>query len=548
MSRTGKAIRRGAVGLLGLAAILIGTGGAVAEDSDPQQAPRTVRLSMAQGHVQLTQGGQAVTDQALLNTPLFEGAQISTADDAQAELQFEDGSVVRVPPASSITLTVLKQDETEVTLNSGIGYFELQGANDNFKVRFDGSVATASGSTVMRIKLDEPPGSIAVFSGNAHLESNGAQADVAGGQSATLGTSSSGEFSVADNIEPDSWDAWNSDRGQAQKAYGNPAPPDNELPNQNDPAWSDLNANGAWYNVPDQGYVWSPYEASNPDWDPYGMGNWMYTPGPGYVWVSGYSWGYMPYQCGNWNWYNTFGWGWAPGPCQAFWTAGGGAGWYFNVRNPPRWYRLPVRPGPPHPRDPNPKRILHAIGPQPIIPVIREPQHGSPRTLPPRDRATPVLLGGKTVEPLRPVGRPVYRPQPGAGRPGYTVTGGGLAPAGGGRQDYVRQPGNGGSSAPVPVYRPAPIARPAPGGSNDGARPMPTPGGGNQLPRIITPAPPPPHVEPHPIPAPSPGSHAIPAAPRPVSSGGGGGGGRVSAPSGGGGGHSAPAPSSSSHK
>lgn len=547
MSRTGKAVRRGAVGLLGLAAILMATGGARADDSDAQQAPRTVRLSLAEGHVQLFQGGQTITDQALLNTPLFEGAQISTADDAQAEVQFEDGSVVRVPPASSITLTVLKQDETEVTLNSGIGYFELQGGSDNFKVRFDGTVATASGSTVMRIRMDNPPGSIAVFSGNAHLESNGAQADVAGGQSATFGTSSSRDFSVAENIEPDSWDAWNSDRDQAQRATEAPTPPDNDIPNQNNPAWSDLNGNGAWYNVPDQGYVWSPYEASNPNWDPYGIGYWMYTPGPGYVWVSGYSWGYMPYQCGYWNWYDTFGWGWSPGQCQTWWGSGGGAGWCFNVRNSPRWYRLPVRPGPPHPRDPDPKRIVHAIGPRPIIPVNRGPQHGAPPTLPPRDRVTPVLLGGKTVEPLRPVGRPVYHPQPVGGRPGYTVSGREFAPAGGGRQDYVRQPGNGDASRPAPVYHTAPVVRPMPGGSNDYGRPMPMPGGDHLLPRIITPAPPPSNIVPRPAPAPNPVSHTVPAAPHPVSSGGGGG--HVSAPSGGGGGgHSAPAPSSSSHK
>jgi hypothetical protein len=32
---------------------------------------------------------------------------------------------------------------------------------------------------------------------------------------------------------------------------------------------------------------------------PYGNGYWMWTPRFGYIWVSGYSWGYMPYQCGD---------------------------------------------------------------------------------------------------------------------------------------------------------------------------------------------------------------------------------------------------------
>ena len=47
-----------------------------------------------------------------------------------------------------------------------------------------------------------------------------------------------------------------------------------------------------------QGYIWSPYDAANAGFDPYGIGNWMWTPGFGYIWASGYPWGYMPFQCG----------------------------------------------------------------------------------------------------------------------------------------------------------------------------------------------------------------------------------------------------------
>jgi hypothetical protein len=43
----------------------------------------------------------------------------------------------------------------------------------------------------------------------------------------------------------------------------------------------------------------------------------MWTPGYGYIWVSGYEWGYTPFQCGTWNYYDAFGWGWAPGLADA---------------------------------------------------------------------------------------------------------------------------------------------------------------------------------------------------------------------------------------
>jgi hypothetical protein len=128
--------------------------GLFAEDA---QAPaRAVRLSSVDGKVQISQGSQTIADQAVVNTPLFEGSLVATADDGRAEIQFEDGSVARLSPNSSLTLTALKPDEgaasTAITLNSGLGYFELQsgGQAGHIEVHFGDAVATASGSTVLR--------------------------------------------------------------------------------------------------------------------------------------------------------------------------------------------------------------------------------------------------------------------------------------------------------------------------------------------------------------------------------------------------------------
>src|SRR6202000_391569 len=134
-----------------------------------------------------------------------------------------------------------------------------------------------------------------VFSGNTHIEGgNSLELDLHGGQSVKL--SGSGDSSVADAIEPDSWDTWNSDRDQALTAQeADRTAATNNAPNASNPAWSDLDANGNWYDVPGQGYVWSPYEAASANWDPYGCGNWMWTPQYGYIWVSCEQWGYLPY-------------------------------------------------------------------------------------------------------------------------------------------------------------------------------------------------------------------------------------------------------------
>ncbi len=469
-------------------AVALAFGPQMRADEDGQGPARAVRLSSVDGQVQLTQGGQSLADHALANTPLFEGTVLTTGDDGRAEIQFEDGSVARIPPDSSLTLSALRPGQTELTLNSGMGYFELQGAgqDNSMRVRFGNSVVTGSGFTVLRLKLDQAPGELAVFSGNAHIDGEGGMSlDLHGGEAATPSATNAGEFNVAGSIEPDSWDAWNSDRDQALTAEEtNPTPATDSLPQNNNPAWGDLNANGSWYNVPDQGYVWSPYEASNPGWDPFGMGYWMWTPRFGYVWVSGERWGYMPYQCGAWNYYDAFGWGWAPGGCQTWWGGGGGGDWYFTVGTAPRWYKLPVRPGPPRPRDPHPVERDpitrgRAVGPAPVITVNRRIDYGAP--LPPRDRGTQVNLGGRVVEPLASIPTPMPSRLPIDRQP---------APRN--RVDYSQQPDRGVAGRSGYVRAPDNNGQRRQEGSAPPARPVTSwPAGGSIVQPAPQPAPPP---------------------------------------------------------
>jgi hypothetical protein len=259
----------------------------------------------------------------------------------------------------------------------------------------------------LRINLDNPPGELAVFSGDAHLERGAALAlDLHGGESVALNGSDPTQYALADSIEPDSWDVWNSDRDQALTTDASAQTGAvNDLPDNSNPAWNDLDANGNWYDVPGQGYVWSPYDASNSGWDPYGSGYWMWTPGYSYIWVSGYSWGYMPYQCGAWNYYGGFGWGWAPGMGRPWW--GSGAGWISNIGFGPGGYRPPLRPhGPPSPVAGG--RMPRVRAANPLVAVNRSSSRGA-EWLPARDSSTVVTIAGHQVQSLRPVSpRPIY--------------------------------------------------------------------------------------------------------------------------------------------
>ncbi len=457
--------------MLGLAAMLLAMPALRADDAGP--AARAVRLSSVDGQVQIAQGKQVIAAAAVANAPLFEGTRVTTADDGRAEIQFEDGSVARLSPNSALTLNVLRGNgasgEAEIEMNGGLGYFEIQGGGQAgaIRVKFGDSIITASGYTVMRVNLDNPPGELAVFSGNAHLERGTAMSvDLHGGESVTLNGSDASHYTLNENIEPDSWDSWNADRDQALNAEASAATgASKNYPNGSNPAWNDLDANGNWYNVPGQGNIWSPNEASDPGFDPYGNGYWMNSPGYGPMWISGYSWGYLPYQCGMWNWYDDFGWGWAPGfgGCSPWWFGGGY--FYPNIGIGFGGYRPPLRPRPP-------RRPLGGTG---LIAVNRR-MTGVTGTLPLRDRTGIVTIAGHAVMPLHPLSpRPQYDrsasgfvnrtvvtnvggvpatgqarggPSSAAGRPGSAPTSGARSASGGTHASSASHASGGGGGAP----------------------------------------------------------------------------------------------------
>jgi len=395
--------RNAGAAVWGLAAFLLLSAPSLRAD-DAAAPSRAARLSSVDGRVQISQGGQMIADPALANTPLFEGTQVVTTDDGRAEIQFEDGSVARLSPNSSLTLSVLRPDDTaaEIAMDGGLGYFELQG---HIVVHFGDSAVTASGFSVLRVNLDNPPGELAVFSGNAHLDRGSALAlDLHGGESVALNADPA-QYNLSESIEPDSWDSWNSDRDQVltSEAASKTSATAGFVNNAN-PAWNDLDANGNWYNVPGQGNVWSPFDAGSPGWDPYGNGYWMFNPRFGYMWVSGDSWGYMPFSCGMWSFYSGFGWGWAPGfgACSPWW----GTGFYVtNIGYGPGGCLPPMRPH--RPVHGNPGRSNKAA-PYPLIAVNKRPPSGFGGQQP-RARSGPVTIAGHVVEPLKPLSpRPVY--------------------------------------------------------------------------------------------------------------------------------------------
>ena len=76
------------------------------------QNVRVVRLSDVEGTVQIVRNKETEFSHAVMNMPLTAGTGIETGPDGRAEVEFEDGSVVRITPNSSLNLAKLSTSST----------------------------------------------------------------------------------------------------------------------------------------------------------------------------------------------------------------------------------------------------------------------------------------------------------------------------------------------------------------------------------------------------------------------------------------------------
>jgi hypothetical protein len=422
------------------------------------QVPATtalVRLSYVQGDVKILQGQATQFDQAQANMPLLAGYTLSTGQDGQAEVEFTDGSVARVTPNSQLRLDKLpgadEHDQpTEVTMVSGLGYFELNTANgQHFLVHFNAAQAQPVSNSIFRVNLDNAP-DLSVFVGTVRASVSGAfDQTVEEGRSLHFDANDASNVATA-SIQGDTWDQWNQDRDNqiAQQAQQQTSARETSGA-ENEPGWDDLDANGDWYPVEGYGNVWVPNDEPQ-GWDPYGNGSWANYPGWGYTWISGYSWGWLPYHCGAWNYWDSMGWGWIPGQC--------GLGWRPTVDfwNTPRGWRPPPRPIPGGHIGPPTKLIAVNHGPA-------LPNRGTTNT-----HTQPVRIEGQRVDPL-----PVLENPSRGGVLSYRGTGTHTEPVGrtygfageGGNSVHVQAPiqaAPGSASTRPVILAPQRIAPPAP--------------------------------------------------------------------------------------
>ena len=79
---------------------------------------RIVRLSLVDGPVQLDRSTGEGFERAIMNMPIAQGMQLWTRDDSRAEVEFEEGTSIRVTPGSRVEFSelILRSDGTRSTV------------------------------------------------------------------------------------------------------------------------------------------------------------------------------------------------------------------------------------------------------------------------------------------------------------------------------------------------------------------------------------------------------------------------------------------------
>ena len=276
-----------------------------------QSQPRIVRLSDVRGTVEIDKNSGAGYEKAFVNLPVTQGALLRTQDDGRVEVEFEDGSALRLTPNTTVEFKSLALVDgkhfSEVDLTQGMAYVNWLGkGGDALTLNFSREKVTLLHASHFRVETSPARVDVAVFKGDVDVVGPTGTMTLSKKKMATFDPSDGEKGTLAKDFEQDAYDDWDKQASEYHDTYAK----NNSTPYGY--GYSDMSYYGGFSNVAGYGMLWQPYFAGI-GWDPFMDGAWAFSPGIGYTWVSAYPWGWTPYMYGNWVFVPGMGWMWEPG-------------------------------------------------------------------------------------------------------------------------------------------------------------------------------------------------------------------------------------------
>jgi len=287
--------------------------------------------------------GRLTPEIAILNLPLGPGDVIQTSGGRRSEVQFDNGTVLRLDLNSRLKIeTLLAQSLStakkisNLLLERGQIYVMYKKYNslEIFQIVTPGAAVKLDHNSVAMIRLTEDGKTdVQVERGRAFLLYGGDKMHLS---QKRINAKQRGIVSAENRVELAEYEvlsdfkAWNeSMNSHFQELHeGNYLPqPLQKLPKavfEFAQKFGNMYGEWLWHDL--YGYVWRPYlnDQRYPwgTWQPYINGSWANRGGEMF-WVPAEPWGWVPYHLGIWMWDKSKGWVWLPGslfaPAWAVW-------------------------------------------------------------------------------------------------------------------------------------------------------------------------------------------------------------------------------------
>lgn len=294
---------------------------------------RYARLGGLEGNVEARLHPSESWRTALGNMPLLEGSSLRTGPGARAEVELDEGSVLRLAEntlceLSDYTRLSTGQRITHISLDEGVAYFDGEASwRDALMLSLPNAKVTIRRGSRVRLEAGLDTTQLAVLEGEARLVSAAVELDVPEGRMLKLELARSDKFYLLPDISKLESDSWSLERDKALAGDSSSG----RLPGLRYGV-RDLDAAGEWIDTAEFGLAWKPKAAAG--WAPFREGRWQWYEGLGFTWIGAESWGWLPYHYGRWMLQPSQGWIWAPGarraflPGEVYWLRGAGlVGW-----------------------------------------------------------------------------------------------------------------------------------------------------------------------------------------------------------------------------
>jgi hypothetical protein len=299
------------------------------------------RISLVQGQVLIQTKDEGEWTEASVNFPIADGDRIMTERDGRVELNFKNGTYVRVGETSQLDIIGLGFDQGKAFIHLNqlegriyVNHHPITEEISSLYLDLPYGFLSSYIPSRFRIDLTSSEARISVLEGSVEFKSDGRPISLTSGK--TLVVREGGYAELSQLYGKDEWEQWNEvrDNELLQRKYAQQyLPPDLE------PYGYEMEGNGRWVYTPEYQYVWVPTVVVG--WAPFQYGYWAWRRGI-YCWVPREPWGWVPFHYGRWVHMRSHGWVWVP-PFRhaAIWNPGAVA---WNVSpNYVSW--VPLAPG-----------------------------------------------------------------------------------------------------------------------------------------------------------------------------------------------------------